>query len=89
MPDIGVQRITAAQDLPDYLFPLFSCHSQVVEKCDKLMMAASAAICLMDLYARKLKLSMQCPSFLRNVTTSYTVNNLFNNIYPHLLNSYK
>ena len=40
-----------------YLFPQFPCHSQVVEKCD-LVMAATAAVCWVDLYARKLILSI-------------------------------
>ena len=88
--DIELQRMIAAQELPKYIFSQFSCHTQAVEKCAKLVTAASAIVCWLDLYPRKLILSMQYPRFLRNVITSCTVNNLFYIIRVlYLLNWYK
>ena len=49
MPNIELQKMIVVQELPKYLFPQFPCHTQAVEKCDKLVTEASAAVCCVNM----------------------------------------
>ena len=52
MLDIELQRMIAAQELAKHFFR-FPRQTQAVEKCEKLVMGDSEAVCWVDLYACK------------------------------------